>query len=166
MRGGSERQFLCLRVSGNGDMCSRITQMTPPKPLLSILTLVGLTQISAAHCMVSTQDLNRVSPLPSSVLTDSVSLDANTPDSPMCLSHKVCRESILRQTWWRWRRCMSLRSPVLTAHQRLCLPRSVVCFSSLPQVHVCGLCACVHSPPFSVAAVRLFRVWPSLGETT
>ena len=61
---------------------------------------------------------------------------------------------------------MSLRSPVLTAHQRLCLPPSVVCFSLLPQVRVCGLCACVDSPPFSVAAVRLFRAWPSLGETT
>lgn len=164
MRGESEGQFLCLRVSGNGDICSRITQMTPPKPLLSILTPVGLTQSSAAHCMVSTQDLSRVTPSPSSVLTDSVSLDANTPDSPLCLSRKVCRASIWRQTWWRWSRCMSLRAPVLTAPQRPCLPPS--CFSALPQVRVCGLCACVDSPPFSLAAVRPFRAWHSLGETT
>lgn len=154
MRGESEGQFLCLRVSGNGDICSRITQMTPPKPLLSILTPVGLTQSSAAHCMVSTQDLSRVTPSPSSVLTDSVSLDANTPDSPLCLSRKVCRASIWRQTWWRWSRCMSLRAPVLTAPQRrVCLQ---VVFLRFPKFAFVD-CVLVSIPHLSV--------WPLCGPS-
>lgn len=159
MRGGIEGQFLCLRGSGNADMYSRITQMTPPKPLLSILTPVGLTQISAAHCMVSTQDLNRAAPLPL------FSLTRYPLGSPMCLSQGLQRKH-LRQTQWRRSSRRSLRSPVLPAHRRLCLPRSVVCFSSVPQVHICGLCACVDSSPLSLAALRLFRAWHSLGEIT
>lgn len=123
-------------------MCSRITQMTPPKPLLSILTPVGLTQSSAAHCMVSTQDLSRVTPSPSSVLTDSVSLDANTPDSPLCLSRKVCSASIWRQTWWRWSRCMSLRAPVLTAPEAVSASKCRLFFCASPSSRLWTVCLC------------------------
>lgn len=130
-------------------MCSRITQMTPPKPLLSILTPVGLTQSSAAHCMVSTQDLSRVTPSPSSVLTDSVSPGSpNTPRTPpVPLSRKVCRASIWRQAWWRWSRCRPQGS---CSH---CSPEavsasSVVCFLHFPEFAFLWGCVCMSIPTF------------------